>query len=212
MHLNTLLQQRSDLWRGRDVLSLPRDGIPTGFPALDRLLPGLGWPRGGLTEVLSAHGGVEALPLLMPALVRLSRENQWVAWIAPPYVPYAPALASQGMRLSSVLLVTPERPEDRLWALEQALRSGACSIVLAWPGELRMAGLRRLQLAAEAGRACGVLFRCEKVAGQASPAALRLRVESTPRGLCAHLLKRRGGRATGPLQLELANRGAMARA
>ena len=86
------------------------------------------------------------------------------------------------------------------------------------PGALGMAGLRRLQLAAEAGRGCGVLFRCEKTRGQVSPAALRLRVEPTARGLCAHLLKRRGGWAAGRLQLELedavlarASDGAMAR-
>ena len=56
----------------------------------------------------------------------------------------------------------PVRPADRddaLWAAEQAMRSGACAAVLFWLPSDEYAWLRRLQMAAEAGRAMAVLFR-----------------------------------------------------
>jgi hypothetical protein len=46
-------------------------GLATGYPKLDRQLPGGGWPRQALTEILLEHYGTGELQLLMPALARL---------------------------------------------------------------------------------------------------------------------------------------------
>ncbi len=199
MSLEDLLQ-RADLWRGGAAPAVA--GLPTGFAALDALLPGAGWPIGALAEILTDRSGIGELQLLVPALVRLTREDRWVAFIAPPYIPYAPALTRAGVNLAHVLVVHPRESRDALWAAEQALRAGTCGAVLAWPAQADMRRLRRLQLAAESGNALGVLFRPGSVAGESSPAALRLRLESAPRGLAVHILKRRGGWQTGPVILE----------
>ena len=63
--------------------------------------------------------------------------------------------------------------------------------------------MRRLQLGAESGRAWGVLFRSARAAQERSPAALRLRLEATQRGLAVHILKRRGGHLGRPVLLDL---------
>lgn len=179
------------VWQGRG--QQPQTAgrtLPSGWPALDDLLGG-GWPHRALIEVISdAHRGVS---LLIPLLARLSGEQRWLAWVAPPYVPYAPALAARGIEVARLLLVHDISTKQALWATEQALNSAACSIVLAWPAELQVAQLRRLQLAAEQGRCLGVLFREARSARQSSPAALRLRVRPVPLGLEIELLKRRGG-------------------
>lgn len=197
MSLENLLQ-RAAIWRGGKVSS-GKVGIPTGFNELDALFPGGGWPRGALTEFLTPGEGVGALSLVMPALARLSQEKRWIAWVAPPYIPYAPALATAGVDLSHVLMIRPRAASDGLWAVEQTLRSGTCAAVLAWPvaGDDRM--LRRLQLAAEAGQSWGLLFRPERMALQSSPAALRLRVTRESQGVVVNVLKRRGGWAAGPV-------------
>ena len=200
MNLDALIQQRADLWRGRVPHPPEARGVSTGFTELDRELVG-GWPRGALTEILSPHQGGEALNLVMPALVRLSRELRWIAWVAPPYLPYAPGLAGRGVELSRLLVITPEDERLQLWGLEQALRSGACSAALAWPGQIGTAALRRLQLAAEVGNALAFLFRPEQAAPQSSPAALRLHLRYLAEGMAVDILKRRGGWAVGPLQL-----------
>lgn len=203
MSLDTLLQ-RADIWRGGEYAR--RDGsggaepasVPSGHPALDAQLPGGGWPLGALTELLPEHEGIGTLGLLLPALARLAREGRWLAWITPPHLPYAPALADAGLDLSRLLLIRT-RNEDSLWALEQTLRSGACGAALAWPHQPDTRALRRLQLAAEAGHALGVLIRPARDARHASPAALRLHVDAVPGGLRVHILKRRGGWTAGPV-------------
>ncbi len=201
MSLDQILQ-RADVWRAGRLPATQR-AVASGFERLDARLPGGGWPRGALTEILFAREGTGALRLLMPALARLSRdEDRWICWVAPPWIPYAPALQDAGIDLSRVLLVHPGARQDGLWAVEQSLRSGTCSAVLAWPTVNDSAVLRRLQLAAEAGDASGFLFRPQSVAGSPSPAALRLQLHAR-RGddLVVSLLKRRGGQPTGPLHL-----------
>ncbi|HEX5513622.1 MAG TPA: translesion DNA synthesis-associated protein ImuA, partial [Gammaproteobacteria bacterium] len=167
------------------------DHIATGFTGLDRLLPGGGWPLGGLTELYHAQSGIGELRLLMPALARLSRQGRWIALIAPPFVPSAAALASFGLDLSRVLLVHPKSQRDGLGALERGLRSGTCGAVLAWPKQIDQQALERLQQAAAVGRSWGVLFRDLACQAQSSPAALRLRLrlEACNGDTAIHLLQ-----------------------
>jgi cell division inhibitor SulA/protein ImuA len=202
MSLENLLQERPDLWRAGDPASpAGAEAVPTGFPVLDRELAG-GWPRGALIELLAAGQGLGVFGLLLPALARLSRESAWIAWIAPPCLPYAPGLAQPGIDLSRLLLLDTRGPRESLWALEQALRSGNCSAVLGWPEGLQGPTLRRLQLAAEAGGASAWLFRPEAAAREVSPAVLRLRVSCVSSGgLKVEILKRRGGWTRAPLYL-----------
>lgn len=241
------------LWRGRSAAR--SSVVPTGFAALDAALPGNGWPQTGLVEVLSAHLGVGELYVLLPAIASLSRQPaaRWCAWIAPPLVPFAPALAAHGVRLGRMLVVHADRADrgergeravrterdvhdehgDRaecaergervardarlergrpgqsagkpLWACEQALRSGACEVVLAWMRHVQPRALRRLQLATERGRTLAFLFRplCERTLREPSTAVLRIAVEPAGEerrgdrregeGVRVRLLKSRGG-------------------
>lgn len=184
------LKRSGVLWRGRRGQPEPGRLLPSGWAVLDELLGG-GWPRAALIEVLSdAHQG---LSLLLPLLARLSMRPRWLVWVAPPHVPYAPALAAHGVRVGQLLLVRDVSAGQGLWAAEQALKSGACGVVLAWPAQLQMAQLRRLQLAAEQGDCVAILFRSACTAAQGSPAALRLLVRPVPPGLQVEVLKRRGG-------------------
>jgi cell division inhibitor SulA/protein ImuA len=64
-----------------------------------------------------------------------------------------------------------------LWAHEQALRSGACEMALAWLPRASPRAIRRLQLAAEQGRSLGVLYRSQRFASDPSPAMLRVLLE-----------------------------------
>jgi hypothetical protein len=190
------------IWRGDQLAQIAADAVPTGFTELDELLPGGGWPRGALTEILAEREGIGELHLLMPALARLSQGSGWLAWVAPPHVPYAPALAAAGLGLKRLLVAQTQSVADAWWTAEQALRSGACDAVLAWLRTADERRMRRLQLAAETGRAWGVLFRPARAAQERSPAALRLRLEPVANGLVVHILKRRGGPVGRPVVLD----------
>jgi hypothetical protein len=195
--------QHPGIWRGDQRAQTAADALPTGFAALDEVLPGGGWPRGALTELLIRRQGIGELRLLTPALARLSAAEGWLAWVAPPYVPYAAALAAAGIDLKRVLVAKPATHDDAWWTAEQALRSGACGALLAWLRAADERRMRRLQLAAEAGHAWGVLFRHARAAGERSPAALRLLLEPAADGLAVHVLKRRGGPVSRPVTVAL---------
>jgi hypothetical protein len=221
MNLPDILQ-RADIWRGD--AAPPVQALPSGFPGLDALLPGGGLPRGALTEIVIPREGIGELSLLMPALARATEDERWLVFVAPPHVPYAPALARAGVNLARVLIVHPRNAQEGLWAVEQALRAGTASVVLAWLAHADPKALRRLQLAAEAGESLGILFRSIRSIEEASPAALRLRLEpasletaNRPSMACGphlgpigegarvavHILKRRGGWPTGPVIVEV---------
>lgn len=190
------LRRKGLLWQGRDLSAAAGTLLPTGWTVLDETLGG-GWPRAALTELLGEPQ--RGLPLLLPLLARLSAGSGWVVWVAPPYVPYAPVLAAHGVRVERILLVRDVDAAQRLWSAEQALGSGTCSAVLLWPEarqatRLQTVQLRRLQLAADKGACPAFLFRPARAAAQASPAALRLRVQPAPLGLEAEVVRQRGAR------------------
>jgi hypothetical protein len=197
------------VWRGRSRAAV--ETLSTGFAALDAGLPGGGWPRHGLIEILTPRPGVGELYLLLPALAALSRVTpaRWCTWVSPPHEPFAPALEAHGVELHRMLIVSNQglAPHDGkrrrgggvhvdLWAMEQALRSGACGMALAWLPRASPRAIRRLQLAAEQGRALGVLYRSQQFAHVPSPAMLRLLLEPSVagrHGARVRLLKSRGG-------------------
>src|ERR1700734_3964810 len=101
------LLEHPAIWRGRSAA--PVESLPTGFGALDPCLPGGGWPRTGLIEILVSRFGVGELYLLFPALAALTRRPaaRWCVWVAPPLEPYAPALSAHGAVLERILVVRP---------------------------------------------------------------------------------------------------------
>jgi len=196
--------QRQPVWLGRaPQLSAP--AIPTGFQALDSELPGGGWPSGALTEILGSQQGIGELQLVLPALAALTWAGKRVVWLAPPHLPYAPALAAAGINLSQLVVVRAPGRRDALWAAEQALRAGCCHALLGWFRRAGYDDLRRLAVAAEGSAAWIALFRPREAAAESSPACLRLALEyaDTPDGdaLSVRILKRRGLPAAAPLRL-----------
>src|SRR6185436_4193236 len=192
--------ERYSVWRG-GRLSASASATPTGFEALDRELPGGGWPRGTLTELLVGRAGIGELQLVLPALAALSWAGRRIAWLAPPHLPYPPALAAGGIDLAQLALVHAPARRDAFWAAEQVLRSASCHALVAWLPRARYDELRRLAVAAESSRAWVALFRPPEAAQAASPAALRMALEPASNELSVRILKRRGAPAAAALVL-----------
>jgi cell division inhibitor SulA/protein ImuA len=195
------LLENPRLWRGHNQAHVI-PGLASGYETLDRHLPGGGWPQCSLTEILVEHYGIGELRLLMPALAQLSAEDSsadyaepgWIAWVAPPFQPYPPALQQWGVDLSRMLIVRPKDDSEMLWSAEQALSSGTCAAVLLWPDVLDDQASRRLQLAAEKGNSWAIAFRPPAARAEPSAAALRIELQSNVAGTRLSILKSRGGR------------------
>ena len=173
--LQPLLDQRR-LWRGQPT-PRPASNEPSGHAELDAALPCGGWPEAALTELLLPADGVGELRLLLPTLARHTQAGRDIALVAPPYLPFPSAWIAAGVDFRHVHIVEAE-PRQALWASEQCLRAGCLSAVLCWPRSPDDKALRRLQVAAESGHALGFVFRDQRAARNASPAALRLQVEA----------------------------------
>jgi len=177
------------LRRGRVPARQP--AVASGHPRLDLCLPGGGYPLGALTELLHDRPGTGEVSLLLPLMGRLTRDGEHIGFVAPPWPPYAPALAGAGVDLRRVMVAHAAGPGDGLWAAEQMARCGLFGAVLCW-SPAGGSQLRRLQLAAEEGGRCLFLYRPTRIADSASPAALRLRLEPDHPGVWASVLKCRG--------------------
>lgn len=193
--LRTLLES-PNLWRGSEHHLAATThgkghfpGLPTGFAALDACLPWRGWPANALVEIITPLWGSGELHLVLPLLRRLSLAGKSALWFSPPCIPYAPALASAGVDISRMIIVTPAAPE-LLWGIEKALQDKACALVLAWPGHLSGKHIRRLQLAAVTGQTLGILFHHRNIRHSAS--VLRLRAEAEEEAIALTVLKARG--------------------
>ena len=98
-----------------------------------------------------------------------------VVWISPGWLPdrvYPGGLAELADP-GRIIFARARRPDDVLWAMEEALRSGAASLVLAdLPAPPALTPVRRLHLAAETGA------EAARHAGRLPPLGLLLTPES----------------------------------
>ena len=179
--------------------------VPSGFPELDRALPGGGWPQGALTELLSDEEGIGELRLLLPALAAPGAGGEGDR-------PGGPSLSSPRARLccgghrpgagdrrrrprrTSIAGGRPSRP------CAPTARERFCS------GRARSSEqrLRRLQLAAQEGEALAFVFATTARAAQPSPSPLRMRLSPAGARLRVDVFKRRGGVMSAPLLLDVA--------
>lgn len=158
----------------------PKTKVPPR--SLDSLLELSQGRRRGALGVISGEWSSGKTSLALTQVARVTRNGQRAAvvdgtgWIFPP------ALALMEGDLKKVLVLQP--PAERaIWATEQVLRSGLFSLaVLLEPRKLDRPALRRLQLAAERGRAFCLIIPRDPSSALPGLISLRLHVRSIPPG------------------------------
>lgn len=174
----------------------------SGRPDIDALLPGKGFPRGALSELMGGPGSGKTAVALSSLAIGMSEEGLG-AFVDGRGELYPPAVASFGLDLNRLLIVRPssgdpgcdglEQTRRALWAAEALLASGAFPIVVMdVPLELaRVRGapridamLQRLRSAAERGGSAGLWLGSSD--GLRIPAAVRIELskvgaDSAPR-------------------------------
>jgi protein ImuA len=100
-------------------------------------------------------------------------------WLRERGRPFARGLAGWGLGPERLIWVRAEREAEALWALEEALKSGAVAGGLASVEAPPFVATRRLDFAARAGGALGVLLRAGPT-GDLSAARRRWRIKAGP--------------------------------
>ncbi|WKB53228.1 hypothetical protein [Eleftheria terrae] len=122
---------------------------PSGFPALDAVLPAGGWPAAGVVEVLAPQPGHPELALLGPVLCSAASHGQRTALLGQPagvvFDPAQGCVATPGARATGTCEVPSHEtlPRALSW-----LRAGRGGVLAVWLPELALADLRELQRAA----------------------------------------------------------------
>jgi hypothetical protein len=153
-----------------------RDAISTGFSGLDRLLADGGLRRGTLTEWVGDATGSGAVTLALAVAAHILRREGTFIVIDEGGEFYPVAAAQLAIPLDRTAVVRPDSSKAGLWAWEQSLHCPGVAVTFGKidPGNDR--AIRRLQIAAEAGRGLGFLI--PPAGNTGTPwAAARVRVE-----------------------------------
>ena len=152
-----------------------------GLSAIDHCLPRGGLACGALHEVVPDDGGpAAAVGFLVALLARVPRVRRLV-FVMPGYGLgqngrlYGHGSSALGLDPARLILVETAHRRDTLWALEEALRSGAPAAVAGMIDKLDLKLSQRLQLAAaDAGLPLFLLRPAQLL--ESSAAATRWRV------------------------------------
>lgn len=170
------------------------DTLPTGNASVDVLLPGGGWPKGALVELIQS--GTDALAptqavcsLLLPAFVQLqqarpgfSTHGAHVAWVGTVGHPvlsqslslFGPSLAAKGLDVTRLVWVQHASDTAKAWAVQELLRCGDVAGVVVSLAQANAHLLRRLHYsAAQHGKYLWAI-RPAQAMTHASPAVLRM--------------------------------------
>lgn len=173
--IESILNSRNDIWRLGDETTKNRDVYRSGLKELDNFLPGGGWPRMGLIEIIVKHYGLGELQILMPLMRNLTTHDKLLLWICPPYKICTSTLIKAGIDIEKLLIINSEvRTKDALWAAEQALQTQEFGIVLLWRNDVTRSALHRLLLATKNNKTLGVLFKRKKTEDSQSSMVLKL--------------------------------------
>jgi protein ImuA len=130
------------------------NAIPFGVAAIDHYLPQGGLPGGGLHEfVPEAGASPAAFGFIVALLARLPQPHP-LFLILPTYGmrdfgrPYGHGLSALGLDPRRLILVVTAHRKETLWAIEEALHSGAPAAVAGAIDKLDLKSSQRLQLAA----------------------------------------------------------------
>ena len=182
-HLRRHLVQLEGPRRGRGALSL-------GDPTLDAALPWGGLPRGGLHDVVGSEEDAAAGGFAMALAGRLAGGTGRILHVGlrrrrqTAGLPYGPGLVRLGIDPDRLILAAAGRPVDLLWTMEEGLRSGALAVVIGEGVTADATASRRLQLAAEAGRAVALLLPTTETRSSVALTRWRIAAAPSPDGPC----------------------------
>jgi len=187
----TLMRNRTSIAQELRRL-LPRmEGFRTakslafGLSAIDRYLPQGGLACGALHEVMPDDRATPSALGFIPALLTHLPRTYPLLLVIPAYGlrhygrPYGHGLRALGLDPRRLIMVETAHRRESLWAMEEALRSGAPAAVAGAIDKLDLKTSQRLQLAAtDAGLPLFLLRPAEIL--ESSAAATRWRVGTAP--------------------------------
>ncbi len=195
---------KNRIWRGDASVSSTDPVVSSGFNELDNALPGGGWPVHSLTELLLPAEGLGEIRLLGQSLGQITGNGRNILLVSPPYIPYMDAWENLHIDSRRIVIARVYKPAERLWVLEQGIKSAAFGAVIGWLPDSSLQTTRRLQVIARTVTSLIFLFRPLSAQFESSAAPLRILLGSVAQHtLSVRLLKRRGVPSVLPIYIVL---------
>lgn len=168
---------------GRETGGTPA-ALSSGFPALDAVLPDGGWQAPQVTELFSPGPGHPELAILAPLLQQLAGTSQAIGLLGCPRSVDDALLASQGLALAALEVVStrrfaPDGPAADAGQIDLAvawLQAHPGGALVMWQAHLSASQWRVLRRAARRAQAHLFLMRPALARWDDSPADLSLSV------------------------------------
>ncbi len=165
-----------------------QERIGSGCRAMDRHLPGNGYARGSMVEMVRNGNGTGVSTLAMLIARQAMTDGKYLVVVDPQRQFYPPAMRSLGIPLERVIALQPTNYADSVWGLDQVLRCTAVGAVVVEAGNWDDRVSRRLQLACEQGGGLGIVTRdIRSLRGQPSWADVQWRVGCLPQSTSSRL-------------------------
>ena len=151
----------------KEILSLQRHKrisgpqLNTGLGDMDKAFPEHTFPLGAVHEFISTNKeNAAATNGFMAGLIgQLMQKSKTAVWISTKRTLFPPALNIFGIAPDRVIFIDLWKQKEVLWAIEEALKCNALSVVIGELSELSFTESRRLQLAVEQSRVTGFIHR-----------------------------------------------------
>ena len=115
--------------------------------------------HGKVTEIIMQDDDLHNIPMLLPLLAQLSKDDRWFIWVAPPVMLPKALLMEAGIDLNKVILLNPNDKHSTYNLACQALSTGTSHAVISWPGYLTDDEFCGLENAAKTGDSHGIVIR-----------------------------------------------------
>jgi len=150
----------------RDVLSMQKlkkvsgQSLDTGLWEIEKAFSDSTFPLGAIHEFISnAKEEAAATNGFMAGLISPLLKKGTAIWVSSKRTLFPPALSIFGIDPERIFFIDSWRQKEVLWAIEEALKCDAVSVVIGELSELSFTESRRLQLAVEQSRVTGFIHR-----------------------------------------------------
>jgi protein ImuA len=152
---------QTDILRLQGFHSFKTKSLDVGLGPIEEAFPNATFPVGAVHEFLTATKEEQAASggFISGLLAALMRHHGAIAWISAARTLFPPALKNFGVEPDRFIFIDLQKEKEVIRAMEEALKCGALTAVVAELKDLSFIDSRRLQLAVEQSQVTGFIIR-----------------------------------------------------
>ena len=159
--VDVISRLQMDILRLQGLNSLSGKAVSIGLGEIENAFPNASFPLGAVHEFLSAHAeNISSTNGFVAGLLSSLMGSQGAAlWISSSRKVFPPALKSFGIEPDRIIFIDLQKEKEVMWAMDEALKCSALSVVVGEMSEISFTSSRRLQLAVEKSHVTGFILR-----------------------------------------------------